>query len=328
MSQYYENFSLAIVACFCTGFSTSLGDSVIIGFIKGFDASFFSGYSSGTGFSGLFGALWYLLLKFFDVPFHYVLALLLIGYPVYGISFYNVLKTKHDMVMDSYQKMGDQMNIGEYYNLQNIEDETHLINDPVSIKEVQEQESQINQPLSFSLLKHIMKTLSTLYILLFLTFFVEYISLSYISSQIKSQFSKQFPEKEKTPKHINVLFELLLLCYQSGIILSRSSLDCYKVRNVWIVVSTLFLLGISYFWLSFCVAVYSIWVPLILMFVIGYFGGVSYVNIYYQVLKHHQIRKKEKEIASNFTMIIASMGVISSSLIGYLLKLFWLRHTL
>lgn len=47
--------------------------------------------------SGFPGALYFLLLKFFDVSLVYILVSLLLAYPLYSLCFYLVLRMKTQM---------------------------------------------------------------------------------------------------------------------------------------------------------------------------------------------------------------------------------------
>ena len=107
-SRIYNAFWLSIVACVTTGLATSFGDSTIVGFIKALNPDFFSGYSSGTGMSGFLGALYFLLLKFFDVSLVYILISLLLVYHLYSLSFYLVLRMKTQMQNEEIDTLDNQ----------------------------------------------------------------------------------------------------------------------------------------------------------------------------------------------------------------------------
>lgn len=55
------------------GVCQTLGEGVIVSFIKKFDSRCIAGWSSGTGFAGIIGSGLYLLLKSFNVPLSIVL---------------------------------------------------------------------------------------------------------------------------------------------------------------------------------------------------------------------------------------------------------------
>lgn len=60
-------FYLAILGSMVMGMASSLGEVTIVGFLKGFDPQIISGWGSGTGFAGVFGAGYNLILRFFHL---------------------------------------------------------------------------------------------------------------------------------------------------------------------------------------------------------------------------------------------------------------------
>lgn len=59
----------ALVSTLLIGSFTSVGDGTIIGFMKAIPADNIAGWSSGTGFAGIFGSGLYLLLRSFKLNF-------------------------------------------------------------------------------------------------------------------------------------------------------------------------------------------------------------------------------------------------------------------
>lgn len=56
-------FILAILGSTIVGLFTGLGDCTLLGFMKIYPALVVSGYASGTGAAGVFGALYYLMMN-------------------------------------------------------------------------------------------------------------------------------------------------------------------------------------------------------------------------------------------------------------------------
>jgi battenin len=61
-------FYICLVGSLLSGVCQALGEGVMISFIKKFDSRCIAGWSSGTGFAGLFGSGLFLLLRAMDVP--------------------------------------------------------------------------------------------------------------------------------------------------------------------------------------------------------------------------------------------------------------------
>ena len=320
LSKQIQLFGFTIVSCLLVGFSISLGDCTIIGFMKCFPAIIFSGYSSGTGMSGVVGATFYLVLKFFSVPFEYIVLSLLVFYPIYGLCFYLVMRLKVQLEESMKQNNNSFVELEEVnISIDKKERETKGMKLP-SIRKLQENESQINQKLSWSSFKRVFKKGWLLYMDLLIMYFLEYISLTAISSQISIQYHQKYPAN-KAPKVIFVFFEILQLCYQLGVWLARSSLDIMRIKRIWIIVLFLSLATIGFFLQSIFHSMVSYWVPFMVLLVIGFVGGLGYVNVYHQILKHPEVEKKYKEISTNLTGIFADLGIISSSLVGFLLQI-------
>ena len=114
------------------------------------------------------------------------------------------------------------------------------------------------------------------------------------------------------------------MAYQIGVFISRSSLPVLKVARV-----TLITVGqIAVFSMYFSVAYWK-WLELecqlILMFVCGLFGGGSFANCYYLLMKNETLDKSQKEVAIGIMGFLNEIGVISASLFALFISNFVLR---
>lgn len=55
-------FYLALISSMFVGVSSSIGESLIVGFLKGFPSHLIAGWSSGTGFAGVYGSGFYIIM--------------------------------------------------------------------------------------------------------------------------------------------------------------------------------------------------------------------------------------------------------------------------
>ena len=94
LSKVYLNFTLSCIGTLFIGVACVVGEMTNLGFMKGFPPSVISGYSSGTGMSGVLGSFGYLLLKIFKFQFQHILLIYLLFLPVYFFSFTRILKIK------------------------------------------------------------------------------------------------------------------------------------------------------------------------------------------------------------------------------------------
>uniref|UniRef100_A0A3Q3VW41 Battenin n=1 Tax=Mola mola TaxID=94237 RepID=A0A3Q3VW41_MOLML len=90
--------------------------------------------------------------------------------------------------------------------------------------------------------------------------------------------------------------------YQVGVLVSRSSLCCVKIRKLWVlsllqvVNAVLLLFAVGYQFLP------SAWVVFIIILYEGLLGGAAYVNTFYFISKESEDRERE------FSMAAASVG--------------------
>lgn len=107
-------------------------------------------------------------------------------------------------------------------------------------------------------------------------------------------------------------FALLAFCYQLGVLLSRSSLQFFKVTVIEVVTV---LQGLNFvFWLvqdSFKLV--DIWFQFVIMVYVGLLGGLSYVNTFYIILNGNWISGRDKEYCINLTTISINLGIILSA---------------
>lgn len=74
------------------GLATTFGDLTVQGHLKVFDPLVFSGFSSGTGFAGVFGASYYLILDYLEVSLYATFSFLLLLYLIYIMTFAFMVK--------------------------------------------------------------------------------------------------------------------------------------------------------------------------------------------------------------------------------------------
>jgi len=61
-SEVY-GFYLALFATLIIGIASAFGESVNLGFLRGFPPDYVSGFSAGTGLAGIYGTGYYILMK-------------------------------------------------------------------------------------------------------------------------------------------------------------------------------------------------------------------------------------------------------------------------
>ena len=317
ISKLKNNFWLSLLGAVFVGIGEILGECTIIGFMKCFPPIMVSGYSTGTGVSGIISAILYLGFKICHISFISTVLLLLIFYPIYGICFYLTVKMQLQI-----QRGNSFIEIQQMETLNHSIESSHFEIVQDNQDNLEEFESKINQKLSCSLFISIFGRINKLYIFLFIIYLCEYISLSSFSSQIKQVYIRRFISKD-IPQSVYLLFEILQLSYHFGIFTSRSSLNFVKVKRVWLIVLFIFIFSSLFFLQTFQILSVGIWLPILNIYFIGCCGGLGFVNIFYQVLCHPKIKKSERELAINFNGFMSDSGIVCSSLIGFFMFKIW-----
>ena len=94
VAKYTSIFSLVLISCMFIGVGSTMGTLVVLGFMKCFPASVFSGYSTGTGVSGILASVLYMYMKFDQFSFDSILLVMMMFYPFYGLGFYFVINIR------------------------------------------------------------------------------------------------------------------------------------------------------------------------------------------------------------------------------------------
>jgi len=114
-------------------------------------------------------------------------------------------------------------------------------------------------------------------------------------------------------------FVIFNFCYQVGVFCSRSSLQCFKIKHVWVL--TLLQLVFFIFW---CINSFTLWIsdiiPLwVFMVFVGFMGGASYVNVLYCMRQSEQLDIKEKELTMVMSTVFNDLGMFLASITALIL---------
>ena len=156
--------------------------------------------------------------------------------------------------------------------------------------------------------------------MIFLAYFLEYISITAIASQITKDYKQRYPVQ--TPTMILYLFEIINLAYQCGVFATRSTLDLIKIKKVHFITLILFVFSTLIFVQSLVHHDWGVGWVIANIVCVGFFGGLAFGNIYYMMLELKTILKSEREILINIIGIFSDLGIIASSLVGLVLKSF------
>ena len=107
-------------------------------------------------------------------------------------------------------------------------------------------------------------------------------------------------------------YTVLQFCYQSGVLLSRSSLYCVRITRVW-VLTVLQGVNFAFWWYNANHHILPAWAQIVWMFWVGMLGGAAYVNIFANIVDDKVIPDKDKELSINVVALFINAGIVLSS---------------
>lgn len=284
-----ENFELALLGSLFLGMGGSFGDSSIQGFMKAFPPETFVGYSSGTGGAGVFGSFYYLLLKIYDFDVSKIFLFLFPAYVLYYFCFSYLIRLK--------------VRLDATVRIASVESDI-----------VEGKEAHINEELSLSVIPIILRKLWFYSLNFGLVYFFEYSIFGYLAETASVKFTGDL----FTMKY---LFLVIQCVYQIGVFIARSSLQLFKISKIQyltLIQGFLFIL-----WILFATVIHaSEYVLIGAVLIVGFVAGLTYVNTIYMILEDERILKMEKEVSLNINGMAADLGVICSSVSGFVFKQF------
>ncbi|XP_045481832.1 battenin isoform X2 [Harmonia axyridis] len=267
MVAFSDNITMSIAGVVLTSFCSGLGEVTFLQYSAFYDKNVVSTWSSGTGGAGVIGAATYTILNTFGMK--NTLLIMLIVPITMGISFWIILPRPSD----EDKKM---VEIQKRVNLEEVD--SPLRSFSKKVKKIP------------SLMKFIIP-LCTVYLF---EYFINQGTFELI--KIKNDFVH--PDKQ---------YHWLQVDYQIGVFLSRSSVNLFHVRHIW-VFSLLQLLNVVIFTTE---AMYYyipyFWIILALTFWEGLLGGAAYVNTFYRISA--ESKEEDKQFSLAATSFSDSIGI-------------------
>ena len=148
---------------------------------------------------------------------------------------------------------------------------------------------------------------------MFSVYFFEYSIIGCFADRIGNKVAAKYPERADE-FGIKEYYVILNNCYQIGVFISRSSLQFFKIRRVYILsifqcINFVFLFINTQF-----LFVDSLYVLCPLLIWVGFMGGASYVNVMHSLLEHKTLKKNEKEAALALSLMFNDSGVLLSAI--------------
>lgn len=343
-TAFAPNIYFAILCISFVGVSSDFGEGVMLGYFAAVDdSSLLTAWGVGTGISGLIGAIYSFLCQYFKISYFYSFLCISWFGIAYPLIFYFGLdqKSKKAVVIiendselpDIEQPLNVNPSSEEQNNMQNkgkilidnqgnpivdSNDTLHKDIDEIPSSQVSsiEIENETSENLDKSKPSEEEKVpfcsgklwcrAMPFIINNTLAFIFQYCCLEGLADCSMTQ-----EQRINQP----YLFSLLSICYQIGQLISKSSIKLVHTSKLWIftllngIVFTFMMINTP---LRFC----PIWVLDIAMFLLGSFGGFSYMCIYDVMMKLDNTTAKEREIMTNYTSVTISGSIqIASGII-------------
>lgn len=277
---------MSILGVIFASISSGLGELSFLSLTVFFSRDVLGGWGSGTGGAGVAGALLYSGLTQVGLSPQITLLIMLVVPFVMLMSYF--------LLMVPPASVPQWKNRGPEYAAVGSEDRPLMDG---AEEEEQDRSTPAGDrstgPLTFTEKMHVIRGLLRFVLPLGLVYFAEY----FINQGLMELL--YFPDFFLSHAEQYRWYQTL---YQVGVLLSRSSLCCVKIRKLWalsllqVVNAVLLLFAVSYQFLP------SAWLVFVIVLYEGLLGGAAYVNTFYFISKETEDRHRE------FAMAAASVG--------------------
>ncbi|XP_074511098.1 battenin isoform X3 [Sebastes fasciatus] len=277
---------MSILGVIFASISAGLGELSFLSLTVYFSRDVLGGWGSGTGAAGVAGALLYSILTQVGLSPQITLLTMLVVPFAMLISYFFLLVLPPTLPQWRSRET-------EYAAVGSEERQRLMDGSEEEEQEKSTPEDQTSGPLTFTDKLHVIKGLLRFVFPLGLVYFAEYfINQGLMELLYFPQFFLSHAEQYRWYQTL----------YQVGVLVSRSSLCCVKIRRLWalswlqVVNAVLLLLAVRYQFLP------SAWLVFAFVLYEGLLGGVAYVNTFYFISKETEDRERE------FSMAAASVG--------------------
>ena len=320
MIDTFPAFVLCLFGAVILGGAGTLGEQTNLGFLKGFAPDLIGGWGCGTGMAGVVGAGINFGLRYVKVP-GYLIFLGMIPTSLTYLFGFTWLKNQKVQQVEAVENDSntatpasnpqDQEN---YQQFDNYENGVQLEQNNAA-EAAESQEANINQSLTCANLRRIWPSISYLAVNLGLVYFLEYTIITGFADKATYNLAHNLNANGIEQNS----FIVLNLCYQTGVVISRSSISFIKVKRVWIVTFLQLINFILWAWIGYSKPL-GLTPMFLLMVWVGLMGGCSYVNVLYSILESTKIEKKDKEMAINIVSMCNNIGVLSAAATALVLE--------
>eukprot|EP01135_Chromosphaera_perkinsii_P006273 Nk52_evm2s485 gene=Nk52_evmTU2s485 len=287
------NVWVGLMGVVCASIGGGIGGPTFLPLTSYYHKNVVSAWSSGTGMAGVAGAGAYLLVhtvagleaKWTMVAFS--------GFPLLLLAVYNFVLQQPAIVIDAHD-LGHE--VDEEAFKRRLEDAADKTTDPTYTSPLFTLSMKERAALLVPLLRYMVP--------LFFVYFAEYAINSGVQPAMTFAGVSGFAEKDQY-----VYYQFL---YQVGVFCSRSSVNLFHTKKVWIFAMAqcalfcVFFTGVRYSYLP------GMWFTFVFTFVEGLFGGLVYVNAFYSIAK--KAKPEHKEFCMSVPCAADTFGILASAI--------------
>ena len=301
-SYKLSEFWVCCVGVFFIGFSSNLGESVMLCYMTyKKKTNLLKSWSSGTGMAGIAGAGYSFICDIVNIDDFWSFIGVSPVVLIYGLLFFLVIK-KSPEENSEIERME-----------QPIMPENEISYNEKSPMLSNESSNDMNEHVRVFDFSYwhgagwLMFNCGAVY-------FLEYV--------IQGVFADCCMSSDDFKKH-TYIFSLLNLMYQIGVFISRSSLNFFQVKKIWILTFVQCL-----FFTLFCTNAFYHFMPfgalLATMIFVGLFGGCSYVNAFHLMMNDPTMSTKQKEMVTAWNSFFISLFIVLSTLFTFVAEMTFL----
>ncbi|XP_068435185.1 battenin isoform X2 [Clinocottus analis] len=292
---------MSVLGVIFASIGAGLGELSFLSLTVYFSRDVLGGWGSGTGGAGVAGAFLYSGLTQVGLSPRVTLLIMLVVPLVMLLSYFSLLVLPPSLP----QWRGREAE----YTAVGSEDRRALMDASEEEEEQQKStpaEDRTTGPLAFREKLHVIKGLLLFVLPLGLVYFAEYFINQGLMELL--YFPKFFLSHAEQYRWYQTL-------YQVGVLVSRSSLCCVKIRKLWalsllqVVNAVLLLFAVRFLFLP------SVWVVFVIVLYEGLLGGAAYVNTFYFISKETGDRHREFAMAA--ASVGDSLGIALAGLIAF-----------
>lgn len=307
---------LIFIGVVCASLSSGIGESTYLSHTPLYGDVSLSGWSMGTGAAGVVGAASYALLTMY-LSIKLIMLMMLVVPAAMLVAYFYIVQPVDEgrgQIGDSYSPPDASTQVVS--SLSQDEETIEIANgsrgyganDPFgsSIRRV-DSNTQSEESFNFRDKIQYLPSLAKYFLPLLLVYFAEYFINQGLFELI------YYPEITKLDHPAQ--YRWFQVSYQVGVMISRSSLDLFRIKNLWAmsilqVVNALIFLAHA----SKLIHIPSFYIVIFIIIYEGLLGGFTYVNTFFRVKK--EVKPDRREFCISTVTIADSLGIVMAAIVA------------